>query len=146
MPHHTKPRQPHRPLDAPVRTAAELELRWDDLLGPYGYDFESIWVTWFDDHDLQVPHLMPVDEIPPELDPVLVGNLFQVAMTVVDDGRATSIALALTRPGTEAVTETDRARARTLLEAGRSQNVPLRPLHLATDDGVRPLTADDLLG
>jgi hypothetical protein len=130
---------------SPVRTAAELQRRWETLLGSWGFDFESVWVGWFDERDIQIPHLMPIDHIPEQFDAGVAKNLFRLAMTVVHEGPATSIAMALTRPGSDAITPVDRHRACTLLETGHSLHVPLRPLFLACDAGVRPFAPDDLL-
>lgn len=129
----------------PVRTAEELRRRWRSLLGPGGFGGHSLWVLWFDSEGRQLPLIVPVDELPDELDERLVWNLMQIVAETLELAPGGSVALCLTRPGDPAVSGRDRSRGRALLRAGAVADVRLAPLHLATPNRVRPLTADDLV-
>lgn len=136
------------PEDAPpIRDEADLTTRWRQLMGPGGFDTRRAWLAWFDAQGHQLPALMPIEDLPARPDPVLLPRLMEVLTGACPVGG--SIAVLLSRPGSGAVTDDDRAWARALYAQARDAraravSVPLWPVHLATFDRVRPLTVDDL--
>lgn len=129
----------------PVLTTEDLRQRWRSLLGPEGFGPTSVYLIWFDARGRQLPCVVPIDDLEDDLEPAHVQNLMMIADTVAHDAGATSLALALTRPGPATVSPVDRSRARALLAGGQSLAIKLWPLHLATENQVRQLGGDDLL-
>jgi hypothetical protein len=136
------------PDDAPpVRTDADLLVRWRQLMGPWGFGRRSLWLLWFDDDGCQLPVVAPIDDIPDLPDERFVGNLMYIVDQVAraDEAQATTtVAMALSRPGSSRVTDSDRRWARALRARAEHDGVALWPVHLATRGVVRPLTLDDI--
>ena len=130
--------------EQPVRTAEELRRRWRQLMGPWGFGGHSVWIGWFDADDRQFPHLTQIEELGDDLEPEFVTNLFSIIARCLGNTPAASFALLLSRPGGAALGPLDRRRAVALVAEARRTGVPMRPLHLATRGGVRPVTLDDL--
>lgn len=133
-----------------VTTVEDLRRRWRSLMGDGGFGRTSLWIIWFDDRGRQLPVVVPIDDLPEELEPDGVDNLVMIIGEPAELGAA-SVALLLSRPGPGSVIREDRHRANALL-AGvhRAQqrgalDLTVWPLHLATTDSVRQLPADDLL-
>lgn len=130
----------------PVSSEDELAQRWSALLGPDGFAVRSLWLTWYDGGDRQLPVVMPVDDVPAEPDARLVRNLVGIAGEVLDEHAPGGwVSMALARPGAAAAVAADRAWGRALHRAARDAGLPLRPLHVATHRRVRVLRPDDVL-
>ncbi|MDK3258503.1 hypothetical protein [Blastococcus capsensis] len=126
------------PTDAPVRSTADLTDRWLAVLGTPEFAGRSLWLTWFGTDGRQLPVVIPVDDLPPLPDQVLLVGLRDVHATVLGDqlGGEGHLALALCRPGGPEITADDEAWAEALRsvldEASWS-------LHLAAAGNVLPL-------
>jgi hypothetical protein len=140
------------PLSAPehavaVHTDADLLVRWRQIMGPWGFGRRSLWVLWFDEDGTQLPVVVPVDDIPEAPDEEFLVNLMHIVEQVLGTGRdacAGSVAMALSRPGSARLTDSDRCWARALRTEAQRSGVRLWPPHLATRGVVRPLTLDDV--
>ncbi len=136
------------PEDAPpVRTDADLLVRWRQLMGPWGFGRRSLWLVWFDQDGHQLPVITPVDDIPEMPDETFVANLMYIVDQVArvdEDAPATTVAMALSRPGTSRLTDGDRCWARSLRRGADEAAITLWPLHLATRGSVRQLRLDDV--
>ena len=100
----------HPPLtDVPVRSAAELTERWVTVLDPPVFGARSLWLTWFDPDWLQLPVVVPLDELPARPDVQLLRGISALHDTVVDQTGAADghLALALCRPGPAARSASD---------------------------------------
>jgi hypothetical protein len=129
----------------PVRTDAELLVRWRQLMGPWGFGRRSLWLLWFDAEGCQLPIVVPVDDIPESPDEQMLATLVQIVDEVgAHAGVGTSVAVALSRPGSARVQDGDRAWARAIRSQGALAGLRLWPMHLATKGSVRPLTLDDV--
>ncbi|GAB3924618.1 hypothetical protein GCM10011575_03890 [Microlunatus endophyticus] len=133
-----------------VTTVDDLRRRWRSLMGDGGFGRTSLWIIWFDERGQQLPVVVPIDDLPAELEPDGVDNLIMIIGSPAELGAA-SVALLLSRPGPGSVIDEDRRRANQIL-AGvhRAQQrgaleLKVWPLHLATTDSVRQLPVDDLL-
>ncbi|QDP97377.1 hypothetical protein FOE78_16905 [Microlunatus elymi] len=146
-PHPTPPSIDQAP---PVHDSEELRQRWRSLLGSGGFGLHSLWAIWFDRDGRQLPAVLPIDDLPDRLDPDMLRSVIWMVNGVRDQG-ACSVALLLSRPGPSRVTELDKARATAILttigdlRATGEFELALWPMHLATADSVRTLSADDLV-
>ena len=113
-------------------------------MGSGGFSVRSIWLVFFDDEYRMQPVIVPIDDLPPEPDPLLIGNLVGVVRGLVDNDAAATVALLISRAGPPAMTESDRRWARALRAAFDLSIAPW-PLHLATRDQVRIFAPDDLI-
>ncbi len=129
----------------PLRTQADLHRQWRAMMGPLGFSFRRLWLLFLEPDERPSPVLLEIDDVPE--DPVErdVASLLWICAETRRDRRLGRVAALLSRPGDAAVRASDRRWGRALLTAGRSQGVPLAPIHLANDDVVVPLTGDDLL-
>jgi hypothetical protein len=125
--------------DVPVRTAAELTVRWKLLLDPPVFSARSLWLAFLDD-GLMSPVVIPVDDVPAVPDRPLLANVVAVCETVIASHVASTphVAMALCRPGRPTVTEDDQAWERALLEAFESTGGTWS-LHVAAGGDVLPL-------
>ena len=127
-----------------VRTQDDLCRLWQSYLGERRPDLRSLLLAYLDVDDRPTP-VMAVDDVPEQPEPVTLGNLMQICEGIVSDNHGGRIALLLVRPGPPHQRPGDRAWAAAILASARRSGVPCAPVHLATDDGVRVVAADDLL-
>lgn len=134
----------------PIHTQDELYDRWRLLVGdlaPAGREMwarPQLWVAFFDVHGTQLPQVVTVDDLPPQPTPEDCGGTLGLAKQVVESLGGGSVALLLARPGRHVLTQTDRLWAKLLVLAARQVEVPMHPVHLATDDDVSVFAPDDL--
>src|SRR3990170_2966973 len=106
------------PEDAPpVRSDTDLLVRWRQLMGPWGFGRRSLWVLWFNGEGTQLPLVVPVDDIPESPDEQFLVNLMGIVDEVACADEAQSpitVAMALSRPGSSRLTDSDRRWARSL--------------------------------
>ena len=131
-------------VDAPhVTSLPDLVDRWHLVLDGEFFDQRSVWMLWFDALGHQLPVVVPIDGLPDELDDRFLSGLRPIC-SVTRDGGAHSFAMALSRRGTSQITSVDKQQTRALLELGRSVDLEVWPMHLATNGSVREITLDDL--
>jgi hypothetical protein len=128
----------------PLVTDADVLRRVDRLLDADSRRERSVWLMFLSADGTQLPVVVPIDDVPERPAAQLVGNLCHVIADVLADAAPDgSAVLTLTRPGSEAVGDTDRRWFRALHGAAREEGVTVRMMCLATRDGVRQLTLDD---
>lgn len=120
------------------------------MMGDGGFGRTTLWIVWYAADGRQLPVVVPIDDPPEILEPDGVDNLIMVMADPASFGAA-SVALLLSRPGPDSVTQVDRDRANALLagidRARRRNGIALKvwPIHLATANSVRQLSVDDLV-
>jgi hypothetical protein len=132
---------------APIlKSQSDVEQMWRVLMQPLGWGARALWFALVTHDDRPLPRLCEIPALPDEIDPdghaaaaTLWGDLIA---DVVPGGR---IALLFVRPGVGGPTEVDRALAANTYAACRACGVPLEVIHLATDEDVWPLPADEVL-
>ena len=134
-------KQPHETF---VRTEAELTALWRDMMGPGGFGTRSIWHVFFDAEGRLAPHIVPIDDIPAEPDKLFLTNLGMVMRESTSGSQIASLAVLLSRPGSPAMTASDRRWARELRSTFGPTLCPW-PIHLATRDHVTVFRPDDLI-
>lgn len=134
-------REPFAPT---IRTQAELQDVWRHFMGPSGFGSASLWMMLvLDDRPLpQLTEVTDADAPPDEQDLDGLVRLLQMLEEEVAPGAR--FAFLRSRPGTDAVTEEDRAWAAALYDAARRAAVPCEVVHLATRGAVRPIPHDEL--
>ncbi len=130
-------------LAAPLSTDQDIIRRVDRLLDQDSRQHRSLWLLFLSSDGVQLPVLVPIDDVPARPDSLLVGNLCGVIADVLGDAAADSAVVALTRPGGETVDDTDREWFHALHAAARERGAAVRLICLATKAGTRQLTLDD---
>lgn len=131
---------------APVRTPHDLYQRWRDLMGPLGFGGSSLWLGFLDEDGLMNTGLTQIEDIPTRVDPAMCKPLLEMCRHILGaqvDGR--SVALLLTRPGSNPMNEDDRSWARGLTAAAEELEVSMRPVHFANDEELLVFAPDDLI-
>jgi hypothetical protein len=101
----------------------------------------QLWLLFLDEHDLQLPVIMPIDDLPvspPD------GAKLPIAAIAQEVG-ARSVVVVLERYGDDTLTENDKEWARHLRESCAATSVRLRAILLSHRRGVRWVAVDDLL-
>jgi hypothetical protein len=129
-----------RPQENFIRTDTELREFWQEAIGPGGFAQRSVWLVFLTDDGQVQPVIVPIDDVPPSPAPPIIRNLQVILTGLIEDGPVDSVAALLARPGPAAMSDDDRAWARSL-----SALTPRWPVHLATQGLVRVFAADDLI-
>lgn len=133
-------------LAVPLNTDADLLGRIDSVVGQDLRRRRSLWVLFLSGDGAQLPVVVPIDDVPERPDPELVGSLFGIIASVLQDAAPDgSAAFALTRPGSGIMCDSDRYWVRSLHDAAAEFHAPIRLICLATAGGVRQLALDDAL-
>ena len=125
---------------APVQTEDDVLRRVGQLIEPDMRLRQSLWLFFFDRNQQQLPVVVPIDDVPDDPDPELVGNLCFIVSEVLGDSEPQgSVVFVLTRPGPVMPEEPDLTWRDRLREAAAEHGAPVRMLCLATPEGVVPL-------
>jgi hypothetical protein len=125
---------------APLRTDDDVLRRVDLLLADTVRQLRSVVLLFLDDDGVQLPVVVPVDDVPERPDPMLVGSMCWVIAEVLRQYPGGSAIVALTRPGVPQPDNSDLDWCEMLRAAARQQHSPVRMFCLATPSGVRTLT------
>jgi hypothetical protein len=140
----TTDKSPDIDLANPLGTDQQVLRRLAGLLDGEARRTRGVWLLFLSAHGVQLPAVVPIDDAPERPDPLLVGNLCEVIAQVLEQAEPDgSAVVTLTRPGSETVQDSDRYWFRALLGAAREHGAAIRMICLATENGVRQLTADD---
>jgi hypothetical protein len=120
----------------PVVTDQDVLRRVDRLMDQDARRQRSVWLLFLAGDGVQLPVVVPIDDVPERPDPQLVGNLCHVIAHVLADAAPEgSAVVTLARPGSETVDDTDCAACtsttRTVHPVGRRTSSP-RPSFSAT--------------
>ncbi|MFC7404946.1 hypothetical protein [Georgenia alba] len=130
----------------PIRTPSDMYRHWQALMGPLGFSEHLLWVGFITPDGLMTPPLSQIDGLPVEPDlPTLEAMMGAFRELVEEIGPGATVALLVSRPGSARMTRSDKAWARGLSHAAARADVPLQPIHLATDEDLRVFAVDDLL-
>ena len=105
----------------------------------------QFWLVFLDSDRRQCPTIIPIDGIPDLPDETDAERFAPVLEWLADGENAHSVVVLVERPGTERVTESDRAWIRTLRSASQLAEIPVRAQLVVHDDGVRLLAPDDYI-
>ncbi len=125
---------------SPVRTDDDVLRRVDLLLDENARQLRSMVLLFLDADGVQLPVVVPIDDVPERPDPLVVGNLCWICAEAATRYPGGSAILVLTRPGAAEPDEADRRWYQLLLEAARQHHAPIRMVCLATPVSVRSLS------
>jgi hypothetical protein len=123
----------------PLTTDALIHERANALVGRAVR--RQLWLLFLDDRDLQLPIIVPIDDLPvapPE------GAMLAIA-DIAEEVGARAVVAVLERYGDEALTAGDREWARQLRQSCAATSVRLRAILLSHRTGVRWVAEDDYL-
>lgn len=127
---------------APLHTDADVLRRVDQLIEPDARLRQTLWLFFLDRNQQQLPVVVPIDDVPDDPDPELVGSLCFIIAEVLGDAEPEgSVVLVLTRPGAVTPGHADRTWRDRLKDAAAEHGARIRMICLATPDGAVPLTA-----
>ena len=133
------------PHESPtIDTVHELTRRWRALMGPLGFSHHRLWLLLLDPDGWVVPHVVQIDDIPSRTAAADCAPLLEMAGHIVPE--AGSLAILLSRAGSDAMTCDDRTWARGLTAAAERQGIRMWPVHFANDVELRVFAPDDLIG
>jgi hypothetical protein len=103
----------------------------------------SLWLFFLDRDDVQSPVIVPVEDVPDDPEPELVGNLCWIIAEVLGDTEPEgSVVITRTRPGRAEPDVHDRIWHGRLRDGAATHSARIRMMCLATPEGVLPLTSD----
>ncbi|GAB3161101.1 hypothetical protein GCM10027059_10420 [Myceligenerans halotolerans] len=104
----------------------------------------SLWFALLDSERRMLPAVVPFHGLSPEPEVPFVARLGYVWSAALGAVTGASTVLMLERPGAEAVRDSDRTWHAALRASAAEVGLGVAGFFLATADGVRPLTPDDL--
>ena len=132
---------PDYDLLAPLGTDAEVLDRVDQVVGQDARRDRSLWLLFL--AAVQLPVVVPIDEVPADPDPATAGSICEVVARVLDDAApGGSVVIALVRDNGRGLNDSDQQWLTALRAAAARTGVHLRMICLATRDGVRRLEPD----
>lgn len=126
-----------------VRSQSDLLRLWRALMGELGFTRTSTWVLHLDDEDRPTRRLLQIDDCAGEPVREDLDSLTSLLLRVAGSPPGRWVFLR-SRPGRHGPDASDRAWARELSQACRRAGVASDVVHLATDQRLVPLPADDL--
>jgi hypothetical protein len=128
-----------RAATLPLHTDALIRERARQLVGRAIR--RQLWLFFLDEHDVQLPLLVPIDDLPPlPPDEPMVG-----LVALAEEVGAASVVAVLERFGDETLTPADVAWARHLRDSTTATSIRLRAILLSHRRGVRWIAPDDYL-
>jgi hypothetical protein len=137
-------KEPFAPI---LLSQSDVEQLWRAVMRPLGWRGRALWFFLVTPDDRPLPRICEIADLPDAIDPQgqeAAAKLWHDLLAdIVPGGR---IALLLVRPGGGGPSTTDRAIAEGTYAACRAAGVALEVIHLATDEDIWPLPADEVLG
>ena len=134
---------PFRPL---IRTQADLEQAWRQLMEPLGFSRHSIWMMLVGADDRPIPQITEIDGAVEPPEPGEVDGLAELLRRLRDQvAPRARFAFLRSRPGGGGINSDDRGWAQALYDAARLARVQIEVVHLATDHTLIPIPMDDFL-
>jgi hypothetical protein len=127
----------------PILSNDDLFRLWQHLMGEGGFGRRSLWLIFLEKDGRPHEVIMPIDDIPLSPQPAMVANLVHIVDQLCERDGVVSAPMLLSRPGSSAMTESDRSWAKCLRSAlGERYQWPI---HLATEDHLQVFAPDDLV-
>ncbi|MFT4289481.1 hypothetical protein [Nocardioides sp.] len=131
---------PYAPL---IRTQADLLDFWIAICHPLGWSRRDLWFCVLGEDLRPTPLMTQIEDLPDEPDPRTVDNLGRIWQQLLGES-AGQIAALQCRPGPPPLTPVDRAWGRAMTATAAGHGVPLAVLHVASDEEIVPLPADEI--
>jgi hypothetical protein len=123
----------------PIGSPADLRERWRALMGPLGFGERLLWIGFVgpDRRMHKALTQMPIGRL---ADRSLVDELLSALAAVVHESApGSTLAVLLTRPGSDGISAEDRHWSDALTQAARTAGAPLEPLFRANDKDLLPI-------
>ncbi len=131
---------PDYDLLAPLDTDTDVLDRVDQLIGEDARRDRSLWLLFLAADAVQLPVVVPIDDVPASPDPDAAGSICDLTAHVLNDAApGGSAVITLVRDNVLSVTDSDQQWLMALRAAAARTGVHLRMLCLATREGVRRL-------
>ncbi len=127
-------------LTSPVHTDGDVLSRVERLIDPAYRVRQSLWLFFLDRNQAPLPVIVPVEDVPDDPEPELVGNLcWIIAEVLAGNEPEGSAVITLTRSGPAMAGPADWIWHGRLRDAATAHGARIRMICLATPDGVVPL-------
>jgi hypothetical protein len=125
---------------SPISTDAEVLGRVDRLIDTYDRRDRSLWLFLLTADGVQLPVVVPVDDMPVSPDPETAESICRIVAEVLRDGAPGGSAVVIfVRENGLSVTGPDQQWLMALRSAATKTGMPLRMVCLATKEGTRQL-------
>ena len=133
------------PGDLPaVRTQADLRRAWRALMGRLGFPDRRLWLLFLDGEGRPGGPLLSIDNLPDGPYDLPVEDLVTICREILGGpGGGGSVAMLITRPGTEPWHVGDRAWGRYLTAAAHRVGGTVWPVHRANDRELVAVPAEE---
>lgn len=133
---------PDQPSTVPLADEAAVIDRIRFILGDGLASRRTLWLLFLDGARVQLPVIVPIDDLPIRPDPGLMSALTHVLQeTIGHESMGRSVVLVLERPGSSHPIDGDRAWTRSLQTHLRAAGVSLHGVYLAAAGDVSRLFA-----
>jgi len=127
-------------LLAPLDTDADVLDRVDQLIGEDARRDRSLWLLFLDADAVQLPVVVPIDDMPANSDPYAAACICDVTAHVLSDAApGGSAVITLVRDHGPGVTDSDQQWLMALQAAAARTGLRLRMFCVASREGVRQL-------
>jgi hypothetical protein len=136
------------PHDMPaIRTPADLHRAWSALMGALGFPDRRLWLLFLDRSGRPMGPLLSIDTLPDGPYDLAVEDLVTVCREILDGpGDGASVAMLITRSGSDGWHVGDRAWARYLTAAAHRVGGTVWPVHRANDRELAAVPASEVGG
>ena len=135
------PSLPAPPPNTPLLDDAAIVERIAALLGDFPATGRTLWTFFLDAERVQLPLLLPLDDLPTRPVPTLARSLLDVlARTLANDDAGGGVVLTLERPGPVRISDADREWCRLLSAAAGTFDVMVHGIYLAVSGRVSRLS------
>jgi hypothetical protein len=133
------------PGDLPaVRTQADLRRAWQALMGRLGFPDRRLWLLFLDAEGRPGGPLLSIDNLPDGPYDLPVEDLVTICREILGGpGGGGSVAMLITRPGSEEWHVGDRAWGRYLAAAAHRVGGKVWPVHRANDRELVAVPAEE---
>lgn len=137
------PLLPPRDLPA-VQTQADLQVAWHRLMGTLGFPDRRLWLLFLAPDGRVLGPLLSIDNLPDGPYDLPLTDLVTICREILDGpGGGGSVAMLVTRPGSDAWHVGDRAWGRYLTAAAHRVGGRVWPVHRANDRELVVLPAEE---
>jgi hypothetical protein len=136
------------PQDMPaIRTQSDLHRAWSALMGALGFPDRRLWLLFLDAGGRPMGPLLSIDTLPDGPYDLAVEDLVTVCREILDGpGGGGSVAMLITRSGSDGWHVGDRAWARYLTAAAHRVGGTVWPVHRANDRELVAVPAAEVAG
>ena len=129
----------------PVRTQADLQRTWRRLIGTLGFPDRRLWLLFLAGDGRPAGPLLSIDNLPDGPWELPVEDLVTICREILEGpGGGGSVAMLVTRPGTDTWHVGDRAWGRYLTAAAHRVGGQVWPVHRANDTELTVVPADEV--